>query len=175
MADHDSIAVVLGEWAQVLPGEDMTPIAVIARMARIRAIIEDEQSRVFSRAGVSHADFPVLACLRRRHPPYRLSHSALASDLGLTAGTVTTRVDRLAALGFVTRETDDQDGRIKWVTLTPKGLAVIDTLIPEHLAVEEELLAGLPRDVRDRLAADLSLLLTDLEARYRTVRSRTRE
>ena len=162
----DSVARVLDEWAQIKPDLDVSPIAIIARMARIRTIIDAQQARVFGTAGITPADFPVLVTLRRRVPPYRLTHTALARDLGLTAGTVTARVDHLETLGLVERQADPADARVRWVRLTRKGVTVVDSLIPEHLAVERELLAGVSPAERDDLAAALATLLADLENRY---------
>lgn len=163
---RDSIARVLDEWHVVRPELDVGPVAIIARMARIRAIIDVEQARVFGSAGITSADFPVLVTLRRRVPPYRTTHSQLAEDLGLTQGTVTTRVDRLSRLGLVTRETDASDARVRWVQLTDAGLSLVEELIPEHLAVEEQLLSGIGARRRQRLTEDLAVLLADLETRY---------
>jgi DNA-binding MarR family transcriptional regulator len=162
----DSISRVLEEWSQVRPELDVSPVGVLARMARIRAIVENEQATVFATAGITAADFPVLVTLRRRQPPFRMTHSRLADDLGLTGGTMTVRVDRLEALGFVRRVMDATDARVRWVQLTDEGHRLIDQLIPRHLAVEEELLQGVSAQHRRRLASDLSVLLADLEARY---------
>jgi len=163
----DSISRVLEEWSQVRPDLDVTAVGVLARMARIRAIVETEQAKVFATAGITAADFPVLVTLRRREPPFRTTHSRLADDLGLTAGTVTARVDRLEALGLAVREVDPADARVRWVELTEPGQEVVDELIPRHLAVEEELLGGLSQEQRRRMAAGLAVLLADLESRYR--------
>ena len=160
----DSIARVMAEWATVCPDLDVSPIGVFARMARIRAIVEAEQARVFASGGIATADFPVLVTLRRRQEP--LTHTQLSQELGLTPGTVTVRVDRLEAMGLVAREVDPKDARVRWVHLTPAGQEVLDDLIPRHLAAERDLLAGVDQRRRARLAADLSVLLADLESRY---------
>jgi DNA-binding MarR family transcriptional regulator len=164
---QDSIGRVLDEWGAVRPDLDVAPVGIIARMARIRSIVDTEQARLFGTAGITAADFPVLVTLRRRLPPYRTTHTQLAEDLALTPGTVTTRVDRLVQVGLVSREADRGDARVRWVLLTPAGLSLVDDLIPRHLAVEEDLLAGLSARRRQRLAGDLAALLAALEARYR--------
>jgi len=43
----------------------------------------------------------------------------------------------------------------------------VEDLIPRHLDVEEDLLAGISDSRRQRLANDLAVLLADLENRYR--------
>lgn len=159
----DSISRVLAQWEQVWPELDVSPVAVIARMARIRAIVEAEQTRVFSAAGITQADFPVLATLRRGAWPHRLTHGQLADELGLTPGSITPRVDHLVRLGLVSRHNDSADGRVRWVGLTDEGLAAINTLIPQHLKLEAELLSGIDPERRERLAEDLRVLLLSLE------------
>ena len=161
----DSVGRVLAEWARVRPDLDVSPVGVVARMARIRALIEAQQSRLFATRSITPADFPVLVTLRRRTPPYRVTHSQLAADLGLTAGTVTARVDRLEGLGLVRRRGDAADSRVRWVELTDAGLEVVEDLIPKHLELEEDLLSGLSGAQRARLAEDLAVLLGDLESR----------
>ena len=54
----DSIARVLEQWAAVRPDLDVSPVGIIARMARIRSIVDAEQSRVFGSVGITAADFP---------------------------------------------------------------------------------------------------------------------
>jgi DNA-binding MarR family transcriptional regulator len=160
----DSVAKVLEEWGRVRPDLDVSPVGVLARMARIRAIVEVEQAKVFATAGITPADFPVLVTLRRRQEP--VTHTQLSEALGLTAGTVTVRVDRLEDMGLVIRQVDANDARVRWVSLTSTGEQVVEDLIPLHLAVEQELLAGLDGRRRQRMASDLSVLLADLESRY---------
>jgi hypothetical protein len=123
---------VLEEWATIRPDLDMSPVGVIARMARIRAIIDVEQARIFGAAGITSADFPVLVTLRRRQPPYRATHTQVAADLALTAGTVSARVDRLVALSLVRRQVDDGDARVglRWPFMGRWGV------------VEDDLAAG---------------------------------
>lgn len=163
--EQDSVGRVLAEWARVRPDLDVSPVGVIARMARIRYLVDAEQARLFATRSITPADFPVLVTLRRRTPPFRLTHSQLAADLGLTAGTVTTRVDRLEGLGLVRRRVDAADSRVRWVELTTDGLEVVDDLIPRHLALEEDLLSALSGAQRARLSKDLAVLLGDLESR----------
>lgn len=161
---HDSISRVLEQWAQVWPELDVSPVAVIARMARIRAIVDAEQTRVFTAFGITPADFPVLATLRRAPSPHRLTHGQLAEELGLTPGSITPRIDHLLKTGLVSRHTDEADGRVRWASLTPRGLDVVNEVIPKHLQMEARLLSGIDAECRDRLASDLSALLASLEA-----------
>ena len=63
----------------------------------------------------------------------------------------------------MSRHNDSADGRVRWVGLTDEGLAAINTLIPQHLKLEAELLSGIDPERRERLAEDLRVLLLSLE------------
>ncbi|MEM9514040.1 MAG: MarR family transcriptional regulator [Actinomycetota bacterium] len=72
--------------------------------------------RAASRAlDINRSDLQALNALE--HGP--LSHGALAERLDLTAGTVTTLVDRLERAGYVERHPDPTDRRRTEVALTP--------------------------------------------------------
>lgn len=166
----DSISHVITQWGQLWPGLDVSPIGVIARMARIRALIETEQAQLFAEAGITAADFPVLVTLRRTPAPHRLTHGHLAERLGLTPGSITVRVEHLVRAGLITRTADQADARVRWAQLTDRGLSLINDLIPTHLQLEEELLSGIDSPRRQRLAEDLAALLSSLESRTRDPR-----
>ena len=68
----------------------------------------------------------MLAALRRAGAPYELSPGRLLRETLVTSGTMTNRVDRLAARGLVERYPDPDDRRGVIVRLTPEGKATVD-------------------------------------------------
>ncbi|MEM9040777.1 MAG: MarR family transcriptional regulator [Actinomycetota bacterium] len=97
----------------------------------------DAFERAASRAlGINRSDLHALNALE--HGP--LSHGDLAERLGLTSGTVTTLVDRLAAAGYVERRPDPNDRRRSEVALTPATYQAFARVYrPCGQAVEEAL------------------------------------
>jgi hypothetical protein len=87
----------------------------------------------------------------------------LASELGLSAGTVSLRIDRLVGRRLVERQPDPADGRGALVSLTERGRELFDACAPEHLANAQELLAGLTGEEREQLGELLGKLLYTLE------------
>jgi predicted metalloprotease with PDZ domain len=83
--------------------------------------------------------------------------------LGLTSGTVSVRVDRLARRGIVVREDDPDDRRIQLVRLTDEGLRMFDEIAPVHLTNEDWLLSSLTPAERNHLAELLQRLLLSFE------------
>ena len=117
---------------------------------------------MFARFGLRSGDFAVLATLVRLAVE-QLSQRHLASELGLSAGTVSLRIDRLVRLGLVRRRPDPDDGRGALISLTAHGRERFEACAPEHLANAHELLAGLCRDERTQLGTLLGRLLQKLE------------
>lgn len=159
---EDSIARVIAGWRATRPELPVQPIAVIARLARLQAQLAPRLEAVFARFGLRSADFAVLATLVRVTGD-GVSQRRLASELGLSAGTVSLRVDRLARRGLADRQADPDDGRGTLISLTDAGRELFEACAPEHLANAQGLLAGLTEDERDGLGRLLGKLLYTLE------------
>ncbi|MBV6702466.1 MarR family winged helix-turn-helix transcriptional regulator [Kitasatospora aureofaciens] len=141
MADH--VDRVVAQWGAERPELDVSPMEVFGRLKRLYRLVDAELNRTFGEHGLDAASFDVLATLRRSGPPYRLTPTGLMQSAMVTSGAITQRLDRLEARGLVTRTASDVDGRSREVTLTPEGYALIDRALPDHLATEHRLLAGL--------------------------------
>lgn len=161
----DSVDTILDEWAIQRPDLDFTPVGVVTRLARLRTLLDSAQVEVFERHGLSAADFQVVVTLRRTGPPYRMAQSRLMTQLSLTSGTVSVRLERLQKAGVVVREPDPDDGRGALVTLTPHGLDLFNRVTPDHLANEDRLLSALTDEERGTFTALLRRLLVSLEDR----------
>jgi DNA-binding MarR family transcriptional regulator len=109
----------------------------------------------------------VLAALRRAGTPYELSPGRLLKETLVTSGTMTNRVDRLAARGLVERLPDPRDRRGVLVRLTPAGRSAVDGALEGLLARERSLLAGLDADDQRRLAGLLRTLVVPFEGEAR--------
>jgi len=77
----------------------------------------------------------------------------------VTSGTMTNRVDRLAARGLVERELHPEDKRGVLVRLTESGRAAVDAALDDLLAAEQRLLAGMGSQDQHQLAQTLRRLL----------------
>jgi len=160
MADH--VDLVLEQWAAERPDLDVSPMAVIGRLSRLSRRIGAELGRTFSAHGLDGASFDVLATLRRSGPPHRLTPSELMRSAMVTSGAITQRLDHLETRGLTSRIPSESDGRSVHVALTAKGRALIDRVLPDHVATECRLLAALTRAQRDALADTLRALLESL-------------
>lgn len=150
--DHlDHVARIQAQWARERPDVDTSPMGIVGRLHRVADALHAELRPVFAEAGLSDGEFDLLATLRRAGAPYELTPTQIAASTMVTSGAVTKRVDRLAAAGLVERAPSREDGRSRRVRLTERGRALVDELLPRHVANEERLLAALPADDRARL------------------------
>lgn len=158
----DSIARVIAGWRRTRPDLDVEPIAITARLGRLHAQLGHRIEAVFRRHGLRGADFELLATLVRLDRP-AVSQKRLMSELDLSAGTISLRIDRLQQHGWVRREPDPADGRGALVSLTGSGRRRFEAAAPEHLANADALLAGLSEEEREQLGMLLGKLLSTLE------------
>src|ERR1700749_4760416 len=89
---EDSIARVIAAWERTRPDLAVDPIGITARLARLQSQVAPRLEAVFARFGLRGADFAVLAALARLSEE-SVSQRRLAAELGLSAGTVSMRVD----------------------------------------------------------------------------------
>ncbi len=149
----DHVGRIMQQWRSERPDLDPSPIGIIGRLHRLADHLNSELRALFAEAGLSDGDFDVLATLRRSGPPYTLTPSELAASTMVTSGAISKRLDRLEREGLVTRQQCPDDGRSRKIVLTPEGRAVMDELVPRHLANERRLLEGLTDLEQTRLAA----------------------
>lgn len=121
---------------------------------------ESQRAKVLAKHGVSATTLDLLVALRRSGKPYVSTPSELARLLVLSSGGVSQRLERLEREGLVERRVSIADRRVVTVHLSDKGLTILDRLIDEYMAHEEQMLNGLSA----RQAAQLGQLLLRLDA-----------
>ncbi|WP_377267992.1 MarR family winged helix-turn-helix transcriptional regulator [Peterkaempfera sp. SMS 1(5)a] len=159
----DAVDRILHEWSVQRPDVDASAMAVFGRLHRCFLRYQGQIGRVLEQHGINIAAFDVLAALRRAGEPYRRTAGDLAAAGLISTAGISLRADRLEKAGLIVRERDDEDRRIVYLRLTPKGLAVVDEAVSDHFANELDMLAGLSQAQRDRLAQLLGSLERSLE------------
>jgi len=156
---RDDVDELAEAWARERPDLDLAPVAVFSRISRLSRHLDLARRDAFAAYAIELWEFDVLAALRRTGAPYELSPGRLLRETLVTSGTMTNRVDRLAARGFVERSPDPNDRRGVIVALTDAGREVVDAALADLLDRERDLLARLPERDRTALAALLRELL----------------
>ncbi|RLU87608.1 MarR family transcriptional regulator [Streptomyces griseocarneus] len=160
---EDVIARVLRQWQQVHPGLDTAPMAVIGRLSRCAALLQQATDAPLVREGLTRAEFEILGALRRTGR--ELTPGQLAKETFASGAAVTKRLRVLEARALVSRRPDERDRRVAHLSLTEEGTALIDRLVPHQLDYEDALLAGVGEEHRRLLADALAELLVLLEGR----------
>ncbi|WP_062440229.1 MarR family winged helix-turn-helix transcriptional regulator [Herbidospora daliensis] len=160
---EDEVDRLVAAWRQERPDLDVTPLQVLSRVSRLSRHLERARRAAFAEHGLEPWEFDVLTALRRAGSPYEMSPGALLRATLVTSGTMTNRIDRLAAAGLVTRNPDPDDRRGVLVRLTVKGLERVDSAFADLLRREQELLAALGRQQQQDLSGLLRTLLVPFD------------
>lgn len=155
----DPVDAIIDQWAVVRPDLDTAAMEVFGRVFRLSRAMGDRMEKTYARLGISRGEFDVLATLRRSGDPYALSPRQLSATLMLTTGGMTGRLDKLERAGLLRRSPDPHDRRALQVTLTDKGLTLVDEAVGAGLAVQTEALSSLDEEQAGQLADLLRQLL----------------
>lgn len=159
----DSVDRLLHSWSQADPDLDLSPVAIVARLGRLRRIIDAELEATFAQHGLNGPDFAALVTLRRLDQPGGVPQSTLQRELNITSGTISARVERLCSRDLARRSPDPADHRNSRISLTDAGLRLFEQVTPAHVATENRLLAALNPAQREQLADLLRQLLVSFE------------
>ena len=151
-------------WTRERPGTPVESIGVITRIWHAGKLLADERRRTLARLGIDAATLDLLSTLRRHGAPYRMTPAALKETCLVSAGAISQRVARAEAAGLV-RAHRSSGGRTGAVELTAEGHALIEGSVDELLRHEQDLIAHLPPEERERLTELLRALLDGLTAR----------
>jgi len=144
---RDEVDDLVAAWRAQRPDLDVEPMQVLSRISRLARHLDIARRGAFAEHGLESWAFDVLSALRRQGPPFQLTPGALLRATLVTSGTMTNRIDRLAAEGLVRREPDPRDKRGVLVTLTDQGQERVDAaLVPRVGLAADESRFGQPVD-----------------------------
>ncbi|TCN35310.1 DNA-binding MarR family transcriptional regulator [Kribbella orskensis] len=155
---RDEVDRLIEAWRRERPDLDVAPMEVLSRVSRLARHLDRARSHAFATHGLESWEFDVLAALRRAGKPYQLSPGRLLKETLVTSGTMTNRVDRLAARGLVERLPDPADRRGVLVQLTDAGRDSVDAAMADLLAHERRLLGS----ISERDQAKIARVLREL-------------
>jgi DNA-binding MarR family transcriptional regulator len=161
--ERDEVDDLVAAWRQQRPDLDVAPLQVLSRVSRLARHLDIARRGAFAAHGLESWEFDVLSALRRAGPPFQLTPGALLRATLVTSGTMTNRIDRLAAAGLVSREPDPRDRRGVLVTLSKRGQTAVDAAFADLLEREHALLSQLGPQQREVLADLLRTLLVPFD------------
>jgi len=125
----DAVDQHLREWRTERPDLDTSGLGIVNRIWMLSKLIRRRTRKVLAPFEMEMWEFEVLAALRRQGEPFELPPSVLAKMSLLTTGAMTNRIDRLEERNLVERKPDPKDRRALLISLTQKGVDLIDRAI----------------------------------------------
>ncbi|MDP1572093.1 MAG: MarR family transcriptional regulator [Vicinamibacterales bacterium] len=156
-ADH-----LVAQWAATRPDLDPEPMAIVVRLMRLGALLEERLTAVLREHDLTVWEFDVLATLRRNGPE-GLPPKQLLRELLLSSGAMTHRIDRLEEAGLVKRSADPADRRGTIVRLTSAGVRRVDPAVRDRFEDARQVVALLERGEARALRAALRKLALALQ------------
>lgn len=143
---------------------NVAPMGTLGRIKRLHQSLMRGMEKTWAAYGLNDSSFDVLATLRREGAPYALSPSDLMASTMVTSGTMTHRLQQLEKAGLIERVKNPADGRGFLISLSEKGLALIDEAVAAHVATQAELVSSLSDEQCVQLDELLKQFLARLES-----------
>ncbi len=132
---------------------DVQPGYYIRRLQQIAVAIFLDQTADFSITPVQFAALQAVA----RQPG--IDQRSLAKAIGFDTSTIGGVIDRLEARGLMQRNASPEDRRVRLLTLTPQGRALLNDVVPAMLEAQKRILSPLTAAERKQFMAMLTRLV----------------
>ena len=166
MPDGDHIDRFLGKIPAGV-GIDLEVEGIVDRIGGINRRVHAALKETLAEYDLTPEDWHVMCSLRLHSDDRPASPGALAADLELSSGAMTSRLDRLEKLGHIRRLRDPDDRRGVLVELTEEGRAAWDTAAGVQGRKEAFFASALSPAEQKRLNALLRKVMLAFEARER--------
>jgi DNA-binding MarR family transcriptional regulator len=157
--DHLDESLVI--WAKEIPDLDPLTEGIVERIQMLAHGFNDSAAQTLAEFDLDRRAFKVLGRLRRVGPPYQRSAGELASDMQLSSGAMTNRLDRMETAGLIRRLPDPNDRRGTLIEPTEAGHRAWDETAGTQGRRESAITAVLDRDEREQLNRLLRRLMRE--------------
>ncbi|MEU6564623.1 MarR family winged helix-turn-helix transcriptional regulator [Nocardia nova] len=160
----DSVARDIDTWMAQMPAADRDVEELRQRVGRLSRLFDRLLDQVAAAREISRADWTALSVIIRGDG---CTPTELARELGLTSGTVSTRIKRLSEAGLIAGDSGAVDARSRPVCVTPAGHELWASATADRTRRETALIRAVFDDadlaaVNARLARLLAALEDDL-------------
>jgi DNA-binding MarR family transcriptional regulator len=129
--DRDSLDDSLEVWAREIPNLDPVTEGIIERIQILAFNVNQSMEETLQTYDLDRRSYQLLGKLRRHGAPYRVSAGKLATELRLSSGAMTNRLDRMEQAGLVRRLPDPNDRRGTLIEPTEAGHKAWDATVGE--------------------------------------------
>jgi DNA-binding MarR family transcriptional regulator len=165
--ERDSVDDHVARWQRFWKDDPQFAAAVegaLTRMGNILRIGRRRDAAAFVDSDFTIEDYQTLHLLMVQPHPTEATPAMLAESADLTRAAITSRLDRLASAGLITREAATSDRRRVLVRPTAAGQEVWERYVYEGMAREQELLSALTLEELTQLNGLLRKIVRSIES-----------
>lgn len=159
----DRIDFVLEDWEDERPELGTGALGIVLRIQFVEKILAERLSSSLEGLHIEWFEYDVLSSLRRQGEPFRMTASEIAEQTLLSPGALTNRIDKLIDRKLVTRAEDPEDRRRVLISLTRKGMQLVDKATEERIRCAEEAVAHLSLPQQKQLSSLLRKMLAAIQ------------
>ncbi|MFN8223507.1 MAG: MarR family transcriptional regulator [Gaiellales bacterium] len=159
----DIVDRALEVWRHELPDLDLETEGLVERIHKLSRYLDQSLGETAATYGLTIAEWSLLGTIRKNGAPYRVPAGKLAEQIGITAGALTGRLDRLETRGLLRRTPDATDRRVTWIELTDEGYALWRSAVDVQAKREQLVASALDPRQQKRLNALLRHLMLSFE------------
>jgi DNA-binding MarR family transcriptional regulator len=160
---RDHVDPKLEIWKRELPDLDLVTEGIVERIQWANGYLNKAMNDTLAEFNLNRGEWALLGTLRRYGPPYRRSPGQLSTDLRISSGAMTNRLDRLEEAGLVRRMPDPDDRRSLQVELTDAGWQAWQDSVGAQARKESLVAAALDEDEKLQLNDLLRRLMVAFE------------
>lgn len=138
-----------------IPEQEKAALSLYTRLMRSTNVVTEKMHCHLQIHRLTISQFGVLEALYHLGP---LCQKDLGKLILKTSGNITLVIDNLEKRNLVIRKRDSEDRRRFTITLTPKGLDLIEKIFPEHSKIATSVFSVLGKDEQKRLGELLKKL-----------------
>ncbi|WP_243048286.1 MarR family transcriptional regulator [Dyella sp. RRB7] len=136
------------------PAFPRDPAVLVRLVKHIHKRVNDDANAMLRPYGINHPEYNLLMMLYGTEG-YTLHPTELADATGEKSANITRLTNELCDKGLIARDASDEDRRKVTLTLTDKGVAMIESFLPDVCALLERQVG----DLQPREMAQLERLL----------------
>ena len=159
-------------WLREIPDLDARTEGIVDRINILQRVIRKTHDDTLEEFGLSWGEVQVLSSIRYGGAPYRSTPGKLATQLGLSSGAMTARLDKMEEAGLIQRLRDPDDRRGVLIEVTDRGRELWEETISKQAEKEAIVASTLSEREQDKLNDLLRRLVLAFTREYGVVTKR---
>ncbi|MCO1604446.1 MarR family winged helix-turn-helix transcriptional regulator [Desulfosporosinus nitroreducens] len=148
---------ILNKYSKQFSGLNINAVESCIALLRTASQISEVYDKHFATYGISEGKFTILMLLYRQSD-YQLSPVSLSIKAEVSKATMTGLISGLENQGLIEKAPNPNDRRGYLVRLRPKGLDLLERILPVHYSMTAKLMSSLDETQLKELTSLLNIL-----------------